>query len=97
MKSRTITSKFEQKFKSPDLKLDYSVSSKRDHKMYDIYYKGIKIGIFQISHGSSEFGKGLIGKMARQLGINSHQLLGIEKCYFWAKDFIANSKLITKS
>lgn len=95
MKSNSIKPKVEKKLNSPDYSLSFLLAkSPRDHYMYDLFYKNKKIGIFQISYTSREFGKELIGKMARQLGISSQQLIGIEKCTFWAKDFVENSKLL---
>ncbi len=97
MKSDSIKTKAERKLNSPEDNLCLQPLKKRDHYMYNLFFKGMKIGIFQISYTSKEFGKGLIGVMARQLGISSQQLIGIEKCTFWGKDFVENSRLIVKS
>ena len=96
MKSNSIKTKVERKLNSPENNLRLQLRSKRDHYMYNLFFKGVSIGIFQISYTSKEFGKGLIGTMARQLGISSQQLIGIEKCTFWSKDFIENSRLVMK-
>lgn len=97
MKSNTIKPKAEKKLNSSEDNLSLEPLNKRDHCMYNLFFKGVKIGIFQISHTSKEFGKGLIGAMARQLGISSRELIGIEKCTFWGKDFVKNSRLVPKS
>lgn len=95
MKGNKLKSKIEKKFNSTEYKISLvPTKSPRDHYMYDLFLKGKKISIFQISFGSKEFGKELIARMARQLGISSNQLIGIEKCTFWAKDFVINSKLV---
>jgi hypothetical protein len=97
MKGQEIKNKVEKKLNDKELGLQLIPSSSpRDHFMYSIYYKSYKIGILQISYSSSEFGKGLIGKMSRQLGINSNQLKGLVSCNFWGKDYVANSHLIQK-
>lgn len=93
MKRNTIKQKFETKFNNAEFQIKAVPISGRDHYMYDIYCKEKKIGIFQISYSSKEFGSRLIGKMARQLGISSNQLKGVEKCTFYAQDFIEHSKL----
>jgi len=93
MKTRTLKPKVEKKLNSPKDNLTLKLSN-RDHFMYDLFYQNKKIAIFQLSHTSHEFGKKLIGRMARQLGISSNQLKGIEKCTFWGKDFVVNSRLL---
>ena len=87
MKARSFRPKFEQKFSSPRDSLKVEQLSDRDHFMYKIYY-------LQISFGSKEFDKKLRGLMARQLGISSEELIGIEKCTFYAKDFVRKSSKI---
>lgn len=96
MKGKDIKKKFEQKIKTPDKILTYNILLKRDHYMYELFYKNKYIGLFKISMGSKEFGKALIGIMSRQLGISSNQLRGIVNCTFWAKDFISYSRLLQK-
>ena len=96
MKSKSIKTKVEKKLNSQENKLSLQ-PLKRNHYMYNLFFNNIKIGIFQISYTSKEFGKRLIGIMARQLGISSKHLIGIEKCTFWSKDFVKNSRLIVKS
>ena len=98
MTERTIRPAAEQKLNDPkqNLKLTAAVGH-RDHYMYDLFYNGKKITVFQISRSPQEFGKPLIGKMARQLGISSHQLQEIEKCTFFAQDFIRESRLIASA
>jgi len=94
MKGRKLKTEVEKKFNSPSDKLKIlPTKSSRDHDMYNLHYKGEIVGIFQISRSSREFGKKLTSLMARQLGISSRQLVGIEKCTFWAKDFIEKSRL----
>jgi len=94
VKRKKIKSKIEKKFNSlsDELKM-LPTKSPRDHDMYNLYYKGKMICTFQISRSSREFGKKLVSLMARQLGISSRQLVGIEKCTFWAKDFVRESRL----
>ena len=94
MKARSFRPKFEQKFSSPRDSLKVEQLSDRDHFMYKIYYKNEYISILQISFGSKEFDKKLRGLMARQLGISSEELIGIEKCTFYAKDFVRKSSKI---
>lgn len=94
MKGKDLKKKFERKINSPKENLSLKVLLKRDHYMYEIFYKNKYIGIFQISMGSKEFGKSLISIMSRQLGISSKELTEIVNCNFWAKDFTNNSKLI---
>lgn len=99
MKTKTIKKKIEKKLNSPkdNLVLEKTVGH-RDHFTYNIYYKEkIVVAPFQISRTSKEYGKRLMGLMARQLGISSGQLKGIEKCTFWAKDFIENSRFADKT
>ena len=97
MKTNSIKPKIEKKLNSSKDFLEIQRFPKRDHYSYDIFFKDKQIGRLQISHTSSEYGKGLIGTMARQLGISSQDLKGIEKCTFWGKDFVENSRLIVKS
>ena len=95
MKLKSLKKKFEKKLKSPNDSLDIiSKSSARDHFMYSILFKKKIIGIFQISMGTREPGKTLIGLMARQLGISSEEVKGIENCTFWGADFVKKSSLI---
>lgn len=95
MKTSSFKPKVEQKLNSPEYSLRLeSAKTKRDHFTYNLYYKNVYLGILQISFGSREFGKKLIGLMSRQLGISSQDLRGIEDCTFWAKDFIRKSRKI---
>lgn len=94
MKGKIIKRKAENKLNSDENHLKL-VPKGGDHYEYDLFYKGVQVGFFQISRGSKEFGKKLVGRMARQIGVSSIQLQGIEKCTFWASDFIKHSKLIT--
>lgn len=94
MKGKVIKRKVENKLNSRENHLKL-VPIGGDHYEYDLIYNGEQIGFFQISRGSKEFGKKLVGIMARQIGISSAQLQGIEKRTFWASDFIKHSKLIT--
>ena len=97
MKTRTLQPKVEQKLNCLEYELVLSpTKSPRDHFMYDLFYKKQKIGIFQISYTSNDFGKPLIGKMARQLGISSQELIGLEKCTFWGIDFVKVSRIIPR-
>ena len=93
MKTKTIKRKLEKKLNSPsdNLQLIPTISP-RDHYMYNLFYKGKKIATPQITRSSKEFGKKLISLMARQLGISSEQLREVERCSFWAKDFIKHSR-----
>ncbi|MFH1610559.1 MAG: hypothetical protein ABIA91_01590 [Patescibacteria group bacterium] len=93
MKTRTIKPKIEKKLNSSKDGLSLKLSN-RDHFMYDVFYNKQKICVFKISHTSKEYGKRLIGMMARGLGITSSQLKGIEKCIFWGKDFVKKSRLL---
>lgn len=95
MKTSSFKPKVEKKLNSTEYSLCLeSAKTKRDHFTYNLYHKNVYLGIFQISFGSKEFGKKLIGLMSRQLGISSQDLRGIEDCTFWAKDFIQRSRKI---
>ncbi len=95
MNVRTLKPKIEKKLNSPsDLLRLEATRAPRDHFMYSLYFKEKKIGIFQISMGSHEFRNHLIGMMSRQLGISSQNLKDLERCVFWGKDFVENSRLI---
>ncbi|MBU4016470.1 hypothetical protein KJ980_03655 [Patescibacteria group bacterium] len=96
MKSKQIKKTAEKKLNSSENSLELiPLDSSRDNFIYKLYYKKVYLTIFQISHGSKEFGQGLISLMARQLGIKSSELKGIANCTFWGKDFIKSSTLIT--
>lgn len=94
MKNKEFKRKFEKKFHSVKDSLIYNILEKRDHYMYELFYKKRYIGILQISRGSEEPGKRLMGLMSRQLGISINELTGINSCTFWPKDFISKSRLL---
>ena len=95
MNLKKLRNKIELKLNSPKDSLELlSKSSRRDHFMYQVLFKKKVVGIFQVSMGSKEPGKRLTGLMARQLGISSQDLQGIESCSFWGTDFVRSSRLL---
>lgn len=94
MKTRKFKPKFEKKMNGENGDVGITKKTKKDHFRYDIHFNNKKVGIFQITHSSREYGKRLMSNMATQLGISVNQLVGIEKCTFYAKDFKNHSRLL---
>lgn len=91
MKNKSFIKKFKKKFNSNGLELKVEEVKKRDHFIFNIYHKNKYIVYLQVSRGSREFGKTLIGLMSNQLGISNSDLKGIDSCTFWGKDFLKKS------
>ena len=51
------------------------------HKFYHLHVNGKKVGIFtRMSHGHVEISDFLINRMAKQIGINKNEFIGVIEC-----------------
>jgi len=98
MTGNNLADKFESKFNSRKNKLKVRKKPGKKHRTYEVYYNGFKVVPFvMFSHGSRDLTNKPIGLIARQLGIRSRQVRGIESCSFGGEEFVSESSNITDS